>query len=728
MRLGGYKMKKYVIGIVTLFLLILTLPFQVQASENTGYNYSTNVDTWVNYAASKFAGGTGSSKNPYQISNASELALMAKLVNDTSTSKAYSRAYYVLKNNIDLSQHIWMPIGNGTMYEDSSISSDNNFFYGTFDGDNYTISGMNINTNLGLYYYGLFGGIIGYIKNVILKNARINFTDERVGWQLDNGMGSIIYVGGLAGICNTFNANHLQKIEHCVIEASITVNTTMSLSIGLVSGEFNYYDATNIKASGSINGNTARALWIGGFTGSINNYTTISECSVDAQIYGKNNGYIKEFPELESQGFRYVNYVGGFVGCGGRANSTISITDCYASGMVTSECDNGADVGGFAGVIEIVHDKAIYKNLYTTVKIVSNNPSHEADNSYVFANGILSNNIKKYATDWEVTNLCYCENDKIKVIGEDINGNIAIVKEHDTKAQYIDKIFKDNLKFNPTIWSFSTNKYPTLKIDKPGFKIDTNKTITAGEKTKISLSYWNMDAEPIVKWSVEDKTVAIIDKQGNVTAISKGTTKVYATTNIGIFTCIINVLEKDTKKTDTSTNNNDKKKNYLTVASSFTKLLGTKSFKLNAKSNTKITYSSSDRKVAVVSSKGIVTVKGIGYCIIKCKSKGCSKSVLIYIKPKTSTLTYYKSLKKQNITVKWKSTKSVTGYQIQYSLDKKFKNTSKIITVKGSKNANKTLSKLKRKATYYIRVRSYVKSNGKIIYSSWSQSKKAKAL
>jgi hypothetical protein len=76
------------------------------------------------------------------------------------------------------------------------------------------------------------------------------------------------------------------------------------------------------------------------------------------------------------------------------------------------------------------------------------------------------------------------------------------------------------------------------------------------------------------------------------------------------------------------------------------------------------------------------------------------------------------------ITIKWKKVKGVKGYQVQYSLSKDFKKSTK------KKNLTKTkltLKKMKKKKTYYIRVRSYVKdSNNKKVYSKWSKVKKVK--
>jgi len=78
--------------------------------------------------------------------------------------------------------------------------------------------------------------------------------------------------------------------------------------------------------------------------------------------------------------------------------------------------------------------------------------------------------------------------------------------------------------------------------------------------------------------------------------------------------------------------------------------------------------------------------------------------------------------KKKSFKAKWKKISDCDGYQIQYAINKKFKN-------KKSKNTKKTsiiIKKLKKKKTYYVRVRAY-KLNGKEKnYGKWSQVKKIK--
>lgn len=73
-------------------------------------------------------------------------------------------------------------------------------------------------------------------------------------------------------------------------------------------------------------------------------------------------------------------------------------------------------------------------------------------------------------------------------------------------------------------------------------------------------------------------------------------------------------------------------------------------------------------------------------------------------------------------TVKWKKASSINGYQIQYSTKSNFKS-AKTVTVANNKTTSKSVSKLKGKTKYYVRVRTYRTINGKKYYSSWSKSK-----
>ena len=77
----------------------------------------------------------------------------------------------------------------------------------------------------------------------------------------------------------------------------------------------------------------------------------------------------------------------------------------------------------------------------------------------------------------------------------------------------------------------------------------------------------------------------------------------------------------------------------------------------------------------------------------------------------------------QAFTVKWKKKSSITGYQIQYSTNSKFKKGNKSIKIKSAKTVSKKITKLKVAKKYYVRVRTYKIVNKKTYYSSWSKKK-----
>lgn len=91
--------------------------------------------------------------------------------------------------------------------------------------------------------------------------------------------------------------------------------------------------------------------------------------------------------------------------------------------------------------------------------------------------------------------------------------------------------------------------------------------------------------------------------------------------------------------------------------------------------------------------------------------------------PKKVKIKLAKSTKKKKITYKWKKVKC-TGYQYQWSTNKKFK---KNYLTKTTKNTSVTIKTSKSKKTYYVRVRAYVKHpNGTKYYGKWSTVKKVK--
>ena len=95
-------------------------------------------------------------------------------------------------------------------------------------------------------------------------------------------------------------------------------------------------------------------------------------------------------------------------------------------------------------------------------------------------------------------------------------------------------------------------------------------------------------------------------------------------------------------------------------------------------------------------------------------------------KPKPVSISKLQSKSRRKLTVKWKKRSGVSGYQLQYALNKKFTKGKKTKKVSGYKKTSLTLKKLKSRKTYFVRIRTYKKVNGKIYYSSWSKARKVR--
>lgn len=123
--------------------------------------------------------------------------------------------------------------------------------------------------------------------------------------------------------------------------------------------------------------------------------------------------------------------------------------------------------------------------------------------------------------------------------------------------------------------------------------------------------------------------------------------------------------------------------------------------------------------------------KNVGRYSVKITYKGNysgSKTLYFYINPAGTKLSKVTAGKKK-LTVTWKkNTKQVTGYQIQYSTSKKFKN-AKTVTVKKNTTVKKSITKLSGKKKYYVRIRTYktvkIGKKSQNLYSAWSSTKSA---
>ena len=109
--------------------------------------------------------------------------------------------------------------------------------------------------------------------------------------------------------------------------------------------------------------------------------------------------------------------------------------------------------------------------------------------------------------------------------------------------------------------------------------------------------------------------------------------------------------------------------------------------------------------------KAKITIKGTG-------NYTGSKTVYFYIVPKKISVKSVTSPKKKTLKISWTKTSTVSGYEIQYSTSKSF-SSKKTIWVKSYKTTSKTITGLKSKKKYYIRIRGYKTVSGTKKYGNW---------
>ena len=346
---------------------------------------------WDDYAATEFAGGTGTKDDPYRIENGEQLAKLAK---DVSAGNTHKGEYFRLEQDIDLSAHRWIPIGDyGGISGISFIS-----FEGFLDGNCKTISGMVVDQSKDKQSAGLFGYILNTtagnevgVKNLTIANAAL-YVDESIMVGKQFVSAGILVAGAMA------NPGYKGTIvfENISVSGTITVKATDGINkIGGLIGEDNRgivrNCATDVTITGAsntggmtgISSNTTfenctakgriSGLWaLGGFVGYASSSTlddkttesTFTNCIADVAVEASDwnvGGFVgfadfgmfknsASFGTVTSSVTGWESRVGGFIGCAGKENSNVNFVRCHSASLVTYDEENiYGGWGGFAG-------------------------------------------------------------------------------------------------------------------------------------------------------------------------------------------------------------------------------------------------------------------------------------------------------------------------------------------------------------------------------------------
>ena len=225
----------------------------LDASINDGYPYFS-ANWWL--AKSEYYDtiweGSGTEEDPYLISTAAELAGLSYMVYYgagplTNTYYYYADTYFKQTADIDLSEHIWQPIG--VVYDRDGNRADHRFS-GHYDGNGYTISGVNTplgyNTNA---YYGQ--GLFGYVDGFDYNNTA---TITNVG-VIDSNIQGYVSVGGIVG--RAYQAT----ISNCYYTGTVVGSGS---NVGGIVGNMPSGNIINTYNTGSV---TGAGDYVGGISG-----------------------------------------------------------------------------------------------------------------------------------------------------------------------------------------------------------------------------------------------------------------------------------------------------------------------------------------------------------------------------------------------------------------------------------------------------------------------------
>ena len=333
----------------------------------------------------KYGGGNGTAESSaYELYTASHLVAFA---NDVNNGVYTNYVYAKLCADVDISGMGWEPIGNG-------LSP----FYGSFDGNNKTISGL---TNKGYTAketlwgmtsnakntgtaYGFFG-VVGLTKNldnnaapneIVLKN--INFTNVNIDTGSANMLGVLLGADVAAAKIGEpyVNKDYNGNISISGITTAGSIKSTCGTSLGGIVGKL--YTQGKVTIDSCINNCAIYAtnvnevnpsdIKLGGILGYSQSKDSISDNSKRTITNCKNNGSIK----IDNKSAQV--FVSGIFGATAQTNLNITISKCTSAGNISITGANKyqvAAIASFNGTYDITH-REIKDCDYSSVTITVN--------------------------------------------------------------------------------------------------------------------------------------------------------------------------------------------------------------------------------------------------------------------------------------------------------------------------------------------------------------------
>ena len=352
---------------------------------------------FYNITLDKDKGYTDDGQGNYTVTSAEGLKNIAKLVNEEWNLSID----ITLTSDIDLSGIDWTPIGIDYNHQ----------YTGTFDGGNYTITGLTVTGSD--QYAGLFGriGSGGKVMNVKLEGVQIESDNETSA------------VGGVAGWS-------YGNIENCSVSGSVSGSDVGGV-VGYQHGGF----LTGCSSSATVKG-TQRA---GGMAGATNSGASLTGCYATGDVTLVSNGTDSYF-------------AGGVVGSNG---SSCTLKACYAWGSVTGSGSGTVYTGGVTGSNDLGTLTACY-HAKGTVK----GSDGATDGA---TGGVAGRNYKGLMPYGGIITACYWgDNGQTQGIGEDQVGTGGTTQVTDGNWSGAKDAMNDALTAENESWRYQINLVNSL--------------------------------------------------------------------------------------------------------------------------------------------------------------------------------------------------------------------------------------------------------------------------
>ena len=320
---------------------------------------------------------------------------------------------YELNADIDLGGMEWTPVAT---------------FYGTFNGNGYTVSNFQITT--GRKYVGLFGYNNGVIQNLGVENFTVNVSYS-----------GAVYAGGLVG----YNSGDILN-SYATGDVSATSSGSYAYAGGLV-GYNSGGSILNCYATGKVSATSDaayRSAYAGGLVGE-NDGGSITNSYATGDVSA-------------SSGSSANAYAGGLVGY----NYAGSILNSYATGDVSATSSStSTNYSAYAGGLVGYNYVSSILNSYATGDVSATSSSTSSTNYSVYAGGLVGRN-----TGSSITN-CYRYSGQTFYRKEDSDtyftaSNTEGTEEDLTTLQSV-SFHTSTLGWDESVWNFVDGAFPTLK-------------------------------------------------------------------------------------------------------------------------------------------------------------------------------------------------------------------------------------------------------------------------